>query len=107
MPAKDVVNAEDFVRHHDARPTTRLRRPDHHDWTAVDLDVFGVRVHVRRVDVGRSVRVEANDSGRMICATASCGALYPARHRSAEIIACVSPPRQMGSPVPGRRSAGQ
>jgi hypothetical protein len=25
----------------------------------------------------RSVRVEASDSGRMICASASCGALYP------------------------------
>jgi hypothetical protein len=77
MPAEDVVNTEDLVRHHHARPTTLLNRPDHHGRTAVDLDVFGVRLHVRRVDVLCSVRVDASDSGRMICASASCGALYP------------------------------
>ena len=49
--------------------------------------------------LGRSVRVYAGDSGRMLCASVSCGALYPVRHGLAEIIACVSPPRQMGSPV--------
>jgi hypothetical protein len=44
MPAEDVVNTEDLVRHHHARPTTLLNRPDHHGRTAVDLDVFGVRL---------------------------------------------------------------
>src|SRR5215217_4585003 len=105
MPPENVVNAEDLVRHHHARPTTPLNRPDHQDFAAVDLDIFGVRLHGRRVDVLRSVRVDASDSGRMSCASASRGALYPVRHRSDEIIACVSPPRQMGSPVswPARR----
>ena len=109
MAHQHIIDAEHLVQHQHARPWTLFDRADGNYPSVVDYDLFYSGLHAGRLEQPAELaelwridadRVRVNLADLAECNTQLCRVApsQPVRHLPAEIIACVSPPRQMGSP---------